>query len=90
MFGMFDNFSYITIPLCRPTPDVTWMKMGEKLPDQAKLSNFNKTLTVSAVEETDQGRYMCKASNSAGETVHYFHVIVEGWSASRAGAVLPI
>ncbi|XP_078806028.1 cell adhesion molecule L1-like a isoform X4 [Oryzias latipes] len=60
-----------------PTPDVTWMKMGEKLPDQAKLSNFNKTLTVSAVEETDQGRYMCKASNSAGETVHYFHVIVE-------------
>uniref|UniRef100_A0A8C7XXG5 Neural cell adhesion molecule L1-like protein n=1 Tax=Oryzias sinensis TaxID=183150 RepID=A0A8C7XXG5_9TELE len=60
-----------------PTPDVTWMKMGEKLPDQAELSNFNKTLTVSAVEETDQGRYMCKASNSAGETVHYFHVIVE-------------
>uniref|UniRef100_A0A3P9HBB8 Cell adhesion molecule L1-like b n=1 Tax=Oryzias latipes TaxID=8090 RepID=A0A3P9HBB8_ORYLA len=60
-----------------PTPDVTWMKMGEKLPDQAELSNFNKTLTVSAVEETDQGRYMCKASNSAGETVHYFHVEVE-------------
>ncbi|XP_024149497.1 neural cell adhesion molecule L1-like protein isoform X2 [Oryzias melastigma] len=60
-----------------PTPDVTWMKMGEELSDRTKLRNFDKLLTISAVEETDQGKYMCTASNSAGKTVHYFRVIVE-------------
>lgn len=54
------------------------MKMGESLSDRVQLSNFNRLLTISAVEEKDQGKYMCTAKNSAGSDVHYFDVIVEG------------
>nr|XP_046252803.1 neural cell adhesion molecule L1-like protein isoform X3 [Scatophagus argus] len=65
------------IPQGYPTPKVKWMKMGDKLPRRAKFDNFGKVLTISAVEERDGGKYMCTAKNSAGETVHYFDVIVE-------------
>ncbi|XP_055366310.1 neural cell adhesion molecule L1-like protein isoform X5 [Betta splendens] len=65
------------IPEGFPTPSVKWMKMGEKLPPRTKFSKFDKLLTIKAVEESDQGQYMCTASNSAGETVHYFDVTVE-------------
>lgn len=54
--------------------------MGETLTDRIKLDNFNKLLTIPAVDETDQGKYMCTAENSAGQAVHYFDVIVEGKS----------
>lgn len=54
--------------------------MGDRLPSRTKISNFDKLLTINAVEESDQGKYMCTASNSAGETVHYFDVVVEGRS----------
>lgn len=52
--------------------------MGDKLPSRTKISKFKKLLTITAVEASDQGKYMCIASNSAGETAHYFDVIVEG------------
>lgn len=68
--------------LCSPTPTVQWIKMGVKLPSRTKLSNFQKLLTITSVDETDEGKYMCKASNSAGHAVHYFDVIVEGRSTS--------
>lgn len=54
------------------------MKMGDSLPDRVKLSNFQKLLTISSVEENDQGKYMCMAQNSAGRVAHYFDVMVEG------------
>lgn len=54
--------------------------MGDTLPSRAKISKFDKLMTITAVEENDQGKYMCTASNSAGETAHYFDVIVEGRS----------
>ncbi|XP_069383155.1 cell adhesion molecule L1-like a isoform X17 [Paralichthys olivaceus] len=65
------------IPEGVPTPTVKWIKMGDKLPRRTKLKNFGKLLSISAVEERDQGKYMCIANNSAGEAVHYFDVIVE-------------
>lgn len=52
--------------------------MGETLTDRIKLDNFKKLLTISAVDEKDQGKYMCMAENSAGKADHYFDVIVEG------------
>ncbi|XP_023283342.1 neural cell adhesion molecule L1-like protein isoform X3 [Seriola lalandi dorsalis] len=65
------------IPEGFPTPSVQWMKMGDKLPLRTQFNNFGKLLTISAVDETGEGKYMCKANNSAGQTVHYFDVIVE-------------
>ncbi|XP_027872094.1 cell adhesion molecule L1-like a isoform X1 [Xiphophorus couchianus] len=65
------------IPAGYPTPKITWMKMGETLTDRTKLDNFKKLLTISAVDEKDQGKYMCMAENSAGKADHYFDVIVE-------------
>lgn len=54
------------------------MKMGEKLPPRTKFDNFGRLLILSEVEESDGGKYMCKAQNSAGDVVHYFDVMVEG------------
>lgn len=54
------------------------MKMGDKLPPRTKYLNSGKLLTLPAVDERDGGKYMCTATNSAGEDVHYFDVIVEG------------
>lgn len=65
------------IPGGLPTPNITWTKMGHDLPARTNLSNFQRLLTISAVEERDQGKYMCMAENSAGKAVHYFDVIVE-------------
>ncbi|XP_061690244.1 neural cell adhesion molecule L1-like protein isoform X2 [Syngnathoides biaculeatus] len=65
------------IPGGYPTPEIEWMKMGEKLTARAKFDNFGKLLTIAAIEECDEGKYMCLAKNSAGQAVHYFDVIVE-------------
>uniref|UniRef100_A0A4W6CAA7 Cell adhesion molecule L1-like b n=1 Tax=Lates calcarifer TaxID=8187 RepID=A0A4W6CAA7_LATCA len=65
------------IPEGFPTPTVKWMKLGDKLPTRTKFLSFGKLLTISAVEERDQGKYKCIAENSAGEVDHYFDVIVE-------------
>ncbi|XP_070765761.1 cell adhesion molecule L1-like a isoform X1 [Enoplosus armatus] len=72
-----ENLLLECIPQGYPTPTVRWMKLGDKLPPRAKPINFGKLLSISAVEESDGGKYMCTAQNSAGEAVHYFDVIVE-------------
>ncbi|XP_075997538.1 neural cell adhesion molecule L1-like protein [Genypterus blacodes] len=60
-----------------PTPQVEWVKMGSKLPNKANVGHHGKLLIVPRVEQEDDGKYMCKAKNSHGETVHYFTVMVE-------------
>uniref|UniRef100_A0A3B4FLE8 Neural cell adhesion molecule L1 n=1 Tax=Pundamilia nyererei TaxID=303518 RepID=A0A3B4FLE8_9CICH len=65
------------IPEGFPTPSVKWIKMGEVMTPRVKFNNYNKLLSLSAVEESDEGKYMCTAENSAGKAVHYFDVIVE-------------
>lgn len=60
-----------------PTPTVIWMKMGDSLPERTKYENYGKLLMVPNVDESVEGKYMCKAKNSEGEEVHYFDVIVE-------------
>ncbi|XP_049611369.1 cell adhesion molecule L1-like a isoform X6 [Syngnathus scovelli] len=65
------------VPGGNPTPKIEWMKMGDKLTTRAKLDNYGKLLTIAAVEESDEGKYMCLAKNSAGKASHYFDVIVE-------------
>ncbi|XP_037126243.1 neural cell adhesion molecule L1-like protein isoform X7 [Syngnathus acus] len=65
------------VPGGNPTPTIEWMKMGDKLTTRVKLDNYGKLLTIAAVEESDEGKYMCLAKNSAGKASHYFDVIVE-------------
>ncbi|KAI3357326.1 hypothetical protein L3Q82_015771, partial [Scortum barcoo] len=65
------------IPEGYPTPRVTWMKLGDELPPRTELKNFGKLLSIPAVEEMDEGKYLCTAQNSAGEVAHYIDVIVE-------------
>ncbi|KAM4563056.1 neural cell adhesion molecule L1-like protein isoform 2-T4 [Odontesthes bonariensis] len=72
-----ENLELECIPGGFPTPKITWMKMGDSLTDRIELSNFKKLLTIFAVDEQDQGKYMCTAENSAGRAVHYFDVIVK-------------
>lgn len=72
-----DTLQLECIPQGYPTPNIIWMKMGDKLPERTELNNFGKLLTISSVEEGDAGKYMCTAKNSAGQAVHYFDVIVE-------------
>ncbi|KAM6924398.1 neural cell adhesion molecule L1-like protein [Xenentodon cancila] len=72
-----DNLQLECISGGFPIPSVTWMKMGEPLSDRVKLSNFQKLLSISSVDEKDQGKYMCTAENPTGKAVHYFDIIVE-------------
>ncbi|XP_026188037.1 cell adhesion molecule L1-like a isoform X2 [Mastacembelus armatus] len=65
------------IPEGFPTPTIKWMKLGDKLSPRTKYNKFKKLLIIPAVEERDQGKYMCTADNTVGEAVHYFDVIVE-------------
>ncbi|XP_051986230.1 neural cell adhesion molecule L1-like protein isoform X2 [Xyrauchen texanus] len=60
-----------------PTPKVEWFKMGHKLPERTIVESHGKLLTIEMVNEEDEGKYMCKAKNTYGEVVHYFHVTVE-------------
>ncbi|XP_049335405.1 neural cell adhesion molecule L1-like protein isoform X4 [Astyanax mexicanus] len=60
-----------------PTPQMEWVKLGQKLPERAVVENHGKLLTIENVNEEDEGKYMCKAINAHGEAVHYFHVTVE-------------
>lgn len=62
----------------RPTPEVEWIKMLGNLPKRSHIKNFGKLLTIPAVTELDEGKYMCKAKNDLGEDVHHFNVVVEG------------
>ncbi|XP_041639823.1 neural cell adhesion molecule L1-like protein isoform X3 [Cheilinus undulatus] len=61
-----------------PTPQVEWVKIGRQLPLKAKMENHGKLLIIQNAEEEDNGKYMCKAKNTLGESVHYFSVTVEG------------
>lgn len=61
-----------------PTPQVEWVKMGQRLPTKARIESHGKLLIVPDVEQDDGGKYMCKAKNTHGEAVHYFTVTVEG------------
>ena len=73
-----DHLLNLLICLFSPTPSVEWVKLGETLPPRAEILNFGKLLNISRGSEKDDGKYMCKAKNVAGEHVHYFDVVFEG------------
>ncbi|XP_063064100.1 neural cell adhesion molecule L1-like protein isoform X2 [Engraulis encrasicolus] len=60
-----------------PTPEYTWTKVGEVLPNRTSIKNYGKLLTLSKVMWDDAGMYKCTAKNPLGEKSHLFRVAVE-------------
>lgn len=60
-----------------PTPKVTWIRVGQGLPEEATVQNHGKLLNLPNVQEEDQGQYKCTAKNPHGEASHFFHVTVD-------------
>ncbi|TSL47575.1 Hemicentin-1 [Bagarius yarrelli] len=63
-----------------PTPTIQWLKDGKEL-SRTGLSNLRispdgSTLTVTATQTTDGGKYTCVATNKAGEEDRIFNLNV--------------
>ncbi|KAI5612378.1 neural cell adhesion molecule L1-like protein precursor, partial [Silurus asotus] len=76
-----------------PTPTIEWTKIEGKLPKRSNIRNHGKWLTVPKVTEEDNGKYMCKAKNSAGQATHVFDITVEEppyWVQEPKSQIVPI
>ncbi|XP_037068317.1 contactin-like isoform X2 [Pollicipes pollicipes] len=47
-----------------PVPHYNWTRRGGELPRSARLSNYDRVLTLNEVRVEDEGEYVCRASNS--------------------------
>uniref|UniRef100_A0A672M7L7 Neural cell adhesion molecule L1 n=1 Tax=Sinocyclocheilus grahami TaxID=75366 RepID=A0A672M7L7_SINGR len=62
-----------------PTPAVSWVKHNGEIPSgRASFLNFDKTLRITDVSETDAGEYRCIAKNRHGSVHHNIRVTVNG------------
>ncbi|XP_038835461.1 obscurin-like protein 1 [Salvelinus namaycush] len=73
-----------------PRPEVVWEKKNVQIPSEGRyrLSEEGKAyfLHITGVRLEDAGQYICKASNSVGETCAPATLKVEGNSQERQGA----
>ncbi|RZB39944.1 contactin [Asbolus verrucosus] len=53
-----------------PVPSYNWTRKGAALPRTAKLSSYNRVLTIPHVQVEDQGEYICRAYNDRASTQH--------------------
>lgn len=62
-----------------PTPTVSWVRQGAtSLPSGRNvIGNYNTDLTIRKVEPSDEGKYICKASNDKGSESVTIEVDVE-------------
>uniref|UniRef100_A0A672JH06 Neuronal cell adhesion molecule n=1 Tax=Salarias fasciatus TaxID=181472 RepID=A0A672JH06_SALFA len=73
-----------------PTPEISWTKVSGDLPSgRASEMNYNKTLRILDVSESDAGEYRCTARNELGSARHSIHVSVTGASGTRCAASHP-
>ncbi|KAK1155520.1 hemicentin-1-like [Acipenser oxyrinchus oxyrinchus] len=62
-----------------PSPDITWLKDGQAIPESSGIwmRNGGGTLRILRVRMEDAGRYSCRAASKAGEAERRFHVRVQ-------------
>ncbi|XP_041852861.1 neuronal cell adhesion molecule-like isoform X15 [Melanotaenia boesemani] len=61
-----------------PTPDISWSKVSGDLPARRTFFlNYNKTLRIINVSESDAGDYRCMAKNQIDSVHHTIHVTVK-------------
>lgn len=64
----------------RPVPEVTWMKNGHEIEDDGRtkssFNGFNCCLTIDNIDNEDEGRYSCEASNVHGRASTYARLAV--------------
>ncbi|XP_056117307.1 neural cell adhesion molecule L1.1 isoform X2 [Rhinichthys klamathensis goyatoka] len=66
------------IPEGLPTPEVQWKKMDSPLsPSHVRELHYGRWLKIESVLETDDGEYVCTATNSLGSIKHQYTVTVE-------------
>jgi hypothetical protein len=51
-----------------PVPSYNWTRKGGSLPRGARLSSYNRVLTIPHVQVEDQGEYLCRAYNDRTST----------------------
>uniref|UniRef100_A0A672M378 Neural cell adhesion molecule L1 n=1 Tax=Sinocyclocheilus grahami TaxID=75366 RepID=A0A672M378_SINGR len=75
-----------------PTPAVSWVKHNGEIPSgRASFLNFDKTLRITDVSETDAGEYRCIAKNRHGSVHHNIRVTVNAapyWISAPKNLVL--
>ncbi|XP_023195302.1 hemicentin-1 [Xiphophorus maculatus] len=61
-----------------PTPTISWLRDGETLTADRRISllGFNTTLQFSQTQVNDTGRYSCVANNNAGQASRNFNLKV--------------
>lgn len=65
-----------------PTPSVSWFFNSVPLPNagnpRVQLAPGNNSLLISFVQASDEGGYLCRASNSAGTESATIQLVVHG------------
>ena len=63
-----------------PTPVLRWSRNGVTVTTDGRyqISGNGSVLTVQGVQETDEGEFMCHASNTAGEDSATYTLNVQG------------
>lgn len=64
---------------CSPEPDIEWRRSGKNLPGgRHQVTNYNSELIIRNIQPSDEGVYICKGSNSAGDSEQTIYVDVQG------------
>ena len=73
------NLTIACRPEAAPTPDITWTRNGQILGGDGRTTvSMDGTLHITQLTISDQGMYMCKATNINGESQTSTRVYVYG------------
>jgi len=68
---------------CSPEPSLTWSKVEGSMPiSRYNIINYNTEFTIWNVQQSDEGDYLCRASNANGAQDHTIQIDVQGDSSA--------